>query len=135
MGLRSKTGELQRRSRRRVKKAIVKVPGPSTNPATNLMILDIAMRGLTMVVGRKAESKLLSMRYDASKASDIVHGRSLIQSVAATGAARMASKSVPGFLLVTGGLLAKAVFDRALNPGESTRRGERKLARQARKAK
>lgn len=131
MSLRSKTGEPRRR---RFRKTAGKVPGPSTNPATNLLILDIAMRGVSMVIGRGMEKSLLKARYDAEKASNIVKGRSLLQSAAATGAARMASRSVPGFLLVAGGLFAKAVLDRALSPRSSARRGKRKLARQADKA-
>jgi hypothetical protein len=134
MSLLSTTRSLNRRSRRRVKRAAVKVPGPSTNPATNLLILDVAMRGVSMLIGRSMEKAMLRARYDAGKASDIVKGRSMLQSAAATGAARMASRSVPGFLLVTGGLLAKAVFDRTLSPRQSRRRGERTLAKQAENA-
>ena len=51
--------------------------------------------------------------------------------MAATGAARMATRSVPGFLLVSGGLLAKALVDRSLRPRDARRRGDRKLAAQA----
>jgi hypothetical protein len=46
----------------------------------------------------------------------------------------MASRSVPGFLLVTGGLLAKAVFDRSSGRRKSARRGEQQFAEQAEKA-
>jgi len=41
---------------------------------------------------------------------------------------------LPGFVLVTGGLLAKAVFDRSFSRRESVRRGEQELAEQAAKA-
>ena len=117
-----------------VKQTLAKVPGPSTNPATNLLIIDVAMRGASMVLWRGMEKALLRARYNPDKASDIVKGRSIIQSAAATGAARMATRSVPGFLLVTGGLLAKAVFDRSFSRRESVLRGEQQLAEQAAKA-
>jgi hypothetical protein len=141
MVVRTTSKGLRRRGKRRVRKAldstkgtIAKVPGPSNNPATNLMILDVAMRGASMIFGRGMEKALLRARYDPDKASDIVKGRSLVQSVAATGAARMATRSVPGFLLVTGGLLAKAVFDRSFSRRESVRRAEQQFAKQAQNA-
>jgi hypothetical protein len=141
MGVRTTSKGLSRRGRRRARRAlhstkqtIAKVPGPSNNPATNLLILDVAMRGASMLFGRGMEKALLRARYDPGKASDIVKGRTLVQSMAATGAARMATKSVPGFLLVTGGLLAKAVFDRSFSRRESVQRGERTLAEQAQNA-
>jgi len=123
-----------RRTARKAKGALSNVPGPSNNPATNLLIIDVAMRGASMVFWRGMEKALLRTRYDRDKARDIVRGRSVIQSAAATGAARMATRSVPGFLIVTGGLLAKAVFDRSFRRRESVRRGERQFAEQAAKA-
>jgi hypothetical protein len=123
-----------RKAARTTKRALAKVPGPSSNPATNLLIIDVAVRGVSMIVGRGMEKALLRTRYNPGKAADIVKGRPLWQSMAATGAARMATRSVPGFLLVTGGLLAKAVFDRSLGRREAVRRGERDLADQAAQA-
>jgi len=120
-----------RKARTRAKRTIAKVPGPSSNPATNLLIMDVAMRGASMIAGRAMEKTLLSARYSGQKAADIVKGRSLVQSMAATGAARLATRSVPGFLLVTGGLLAKAIFDRSFSRRESVRRGEEQFAEQA----
>ena len=46
----------------------------------------------------------------------------------------MATRSVPGFLLVTGGLLAKTLIDRSLRPREARHRGDRQLAEQAENA-
>jgi len=83
---------------RKAKKVAAKVPGPSSNPATNLLILDIAMRGATMIAGRAVEKVLLSARYSGRKAGDIVQGRTFVQSMAANAAARTATKSIPGFL-------------------------------------
>jgi hypothetical protein len=120
-----------RKAAAKTKGAIARVPGPSTNPATNLLIIDVAMRGASMLFWRGMEKALLRARYNQEKASDIVKGRSMIQSAASTGAARLATRSVPGFLVVTGGLLAKAVFDRTLSRRESVRRGEKQFAEQA----
>jgi len=128
----------RRRQRRQARRAALKLrdgvarlPGPSSNPATNLLVADVAMRGISMLVGRGLEKTVLAARYDPDKAADIVKGRTLTQSMLATGAARMATKSLPGFLLVSGGLFAKAVFDRTLHRGEAVRRGEQQLSKQA----
>jgi hypothetical protein len=135
--LRSTARKAQRaaaRTKRSTRRALAKVPGPSSNPATNLLIIDVAVRGLSLLAGRSMEKALLRTRYQQDKAADIIKGRPLIQSMAATGAARMATRSVPGFLAVTGGLLVKAVFDRSIGRREAMRRGEQQFADQAAKA-
>ena len=134
MSLKSRARSTARKASAKAKNAAEKIPGPSSNPATNLLILDIAMRGASMIAGRAMQRALLGARYDPEKAADIVKGRSLVQSMAATGAARMATRSLPGLLLVTGGLLAKTLFDRSLRPRDARRRGEKQLAVQAAKA-
>ncbi len=121
-----------------------KVPGPSSNPATNLLIMDVALRGAALLVARAIERNALRMRYRADTASDIVEGRSMTQSLAVTGAARVATRSVPGLLVVAGGLLAKSVIDRSLSRGKNPRKvrrdkaavaGDKALLAQAQKAK
>ena len=134
MSITSKARSTARQASAKAKRAAEKIPGPSSNPATNLLILDIAMRGASMVAGRAMQRALLGARYDPEKAAHIVEGRTIFQSMTATGAARIASKSVAGFLLVTGGLLAKTLLDRSLRPREARRRGEKQLAAQAAKA-
>ena len=120
--------------KRKAKRPGGEVPGPSTNPATNLLIMDIAMRGASLLAARGIERAALRLRYKPGKADDIVEGRSMVAMLAATGAARMATRSVPGFLLVSAGLLAKTLIDRSLRPRESRRRGDRQLAEQAAQA-
>ena len=134
MSVAPKVTSTARRAARKAKGAMAKVPGPSNNPATNLLIMDIAMRGASMIAGRAVEKVILKARYSGKKAGDIVAGRTMLQSMAATGAARFATKSIPGFLLVTGGLVAKTIFDRSFSKRESVKRGERQLAEQAAQA-
>ncbi len=119
---------LRKRSRKRTDRT---VPGPSPNPATNLLIVDVAVRGAALLAARAIERAALRVRYGRAKAGDIVEGRSTVATLATTGAARVATRSLPGFLLVTGGLLAKTLIDRSLKPREARRRGDRKLARRA----
>jgi hypothetical protein len=123
-----------RNARAKTRKALAKIPGPSTNPATNLLILDLAMRGASLIASRGMQRALLRTRYQREKADDIVKGRTMLAALTATGAARIATRSVPGFFLVTGGLLAKAVLDRSLSRRQSVRQGERQLAEQAAQA-
>jgi len=130
MSVRSKSRQLKSKATG----ALAKVPGPSSNPATNLIILDIAMRGASLIAGRGVQRALLRTRYQREQADDIVEGHSMLASLAATGAARVATRSIPGFLLVAGGLFAKAVIDRTLSRRTSTRRGDRRLAAQAAQA-
>jgi hypothetical protein len=118
----------------KTKGTLAKIPGPSSNPATNLLILDVAMRGASMIAGRAMERALLRTRYQREKADAIVKGRSMLSALTATGVARIATRSVPGFLLVTGGIIAKTIIDRSLSRREAVRRGERQLAERAAEA-
>lgn len=127
MGVRAKA----RKIKGKTKATLSKVPGPSSNPATNLVILDVAMRGAAFIASRGVERALLRTRYQRQKAADIVRGRSFLQSLTATSAARVATRSVPGFLLVAGGLLAKAALDRSQSKRQAIRKGEQQLAKQA----
>ncbi len=133
MGLKSTTRKAGRSAKKAGRK-LASVRGPSTNPATNLLILDVAVRGASLIAGRAVERAALRARYNRAKASHIVEGRSATQALLATGAARLATRSLPGLLLVTGGLLAKVVVDRALGRRKSARQGEQQLAEQAERA-
>ena len=135
------SGSLTRRGRRKVRRAVdkaragaQKVPGPSTNPATNLLIADIVMNGAAILFRRSMEKAALTLRFDREKAKQVVQGRSLIESSLSYAAARYATRSVPGFLLVTGGLLAKSVLDRVKHPRQAEREGERALLKKAENA-
>jgi hypothetical protein len=136
----AKASKLARKSRRRADKVLARahkdgreVPGPSTNPATNLLIADIAVRGAGIVFRHTVERVLLRARFKPEEAQEIVEGRTLGRSMITFAAARMATRSVPGFLAVTGGLAAKAIVDRSLNRAKSRRAGDKTLRRKARR--
>ena len=133
MDVRAKGRQLKHKAEE-ARDALERVPGPSTNPATNLLILDVAIRGASLIAGRLIEKGALRARYRPKKASDIVKGRTFLETIAATGAARIATRSVPGFVLVAGGLLVKAAFDRSQSLRKARREGERQLAEQAERA-
>ena len=127
-------GRVVNKAIRKTRGTIAKVPGPSTNPATNLLIADIAVRRAGRLFRRSMEKGLLRARFSPDQAHDIIEGRSLGRTLVGAAVARVATRSVPGALLVGGGLVAKAIFDRSLSRRESRRRGEEALEEQAEQA-
>ncbi|MET1754269.1 hypothetical protein ABVV53_02155 [Novosphingobium sp. RD2P27] len=87
--------------------------GPSPNPHTNLLIADVALRGSAMLARRAVEHGLLGSKYAPRKAKAILRGRTFGETLFHTAIARVATRSVPGAILVGGGLLAKTLYDRS----------------------
>ncbi|MBV1918857.1 MAG: hypothetical protein KUG65_12470 [Sphingomonadaceae bacterium] len=86
--------------------------GPSPNPKTNLILADVALRGASVVVREGLERGLLGKRYAPDKAKKILKGRSMADTMVSTAIVKLATRSVPGAILVGGGLLAKTLYDR-----------------------
>ena len=107
------------------------VPGPSNNPSTNLIIHDIILRSAGRLTRHTLEKALLGRQYGSQFAKEVVENRSLVQTLAAYGVTKVATKSVPGALLVGGGLLAKVLFDRSTSRRSSRRKGEKALRKQS----
>ena len=107
------------------------VLGPSTNPATNLIIQDILLRSSGRIARLAVEKGLLRRRYGSSHAKNIVENRSLLHTLAAYGVTKVATRSVPGALLVGGGLAIKTLFDRSQSKKKAGRQGDRMLDKQA----
>lgn len=110
-----------------------KAEGPSPNPMTNLIITDIVLRGGGRLVRTVLEKNLLGAKYPPEKASALVSGRSMAQTLIGTAVARVATKSVPGALLVGGGLLAKTLYDRRKG-AEAREKGEAQIDKRAERA-
>ncbi|MEO6718084.1 MAG: hypothetical protein ABIM50_12660 [Novosphingobium sp.] len=104
-------------------------PGPSPNSMTNLVIADIALRSGGQLLRHAVERTLLGLRYPQGTAKRIVKGRSMTTTLLGTAAARIAMRSVPGALLVGGGLLAKTLFDRRQSRRKAKAEGEAAVAR------
>ena len=107
------------------------IPGPSPNPSTNLIIHDILLRSAGRLTRQTLEKALLGRQYGSKFAKEVVENRSLVQTLAAYGVTKVATKSVPGAVLVGAGLLAKTIFDRSTSRRRSRRSGERALRKQA----
>lgn len=107
------------------------VPGPSPNPATNLLIGDLALRSAGRLVRLSLEKGLLGRRYGGHFARAAIDNRSLLQTAAAYGATKLATRSLPGAALVWGGLIAKTLYDRRQGKRKARREGDKQLAKQA----
>jgi len=92
---------------RRVSRAM-----PSPNPNTNLMITDIVVRGSGLFLRRKLKDRMLLEEYDPEQVTKFKDGKGLLRTVSLFGASRLASGSLPGLVLVAGGLAAKTIYDR-----------------------
>ncbi|TMM46696.1 hypothetical protein [Qipengyuania marisflavi] len=107
------------------------VPGPSTDPSTNLIIHDIVLRSAGRLTRLTLEKGLLGRRYGTRFAKDVVENRSLLHTLAAYGVTKLATRSLPGAALVGGGLLVKTIFDRSKSKRAAKRDGNRVLREQA----
>lgn len=111
------------------------IPGPSSNPMTNLIVADLVLRAGTRVARHAMERVVLGTKYSPSKSKDIVKSRTMMQTLVGTAVARVATGSVPGALAIGGALLAKSLYDRRKNQQAAKVEGEISIEKQARQGK
>jgi hypothetical protein len=109
------------------------VPGPSPNPATNLIIQDIAMRAGGRLIRVGVEKGLLRGRYGGTGAKAIVENRSMMHTLLSGLLARYATRSLPGAAIIGTGLAAKTLYDRRRTKKSAKKAGDKSLAKMARK--
>lgn len=102
----------------------------SPNPMTTLVLADLALRGGGRLLRHVVERTLLGAKYSPAKAKNIVKGRSMTQTLVGTALARIATRSVPGAIVVGGGLLAKTLYDRK-HAKKAARQGKKAVDEQA----
>jgi hypothetical protein len=107
------------------------VLGPSSNPATNLIIQDIAIRAGGRLIRHTLEKGMLRGRYGGTGAKAIVENRPLLHTLITTALARWATRSLPGAVVVGSGLVAKTLYDRGRSKRASRRAGDKSLAKMA----
>lgn len=110
------------------RKGLKKAPGPSPNPATNLLIAEIAVSSAGRIARRSMEKGLLQARFEPEQAVAIVEGRGMVHTMLTAAVARVATRSVPGALLVGGGLFAKVLYDRSRSRREARKSGKKAIA-------
>lgn len=121
------------RAARKTTEAAAKTDGPSPNPMTNVVLADIALRGGGQLLRRAVEMAVLGAKYSPEKARNIIKGRSMAQTLVSTAIARIATRSVPGAILVGGGLLAKTLYDRSKDRQLARLEGKKDVEEQAAK--
>ncbi len=113
--------------------AVDAVEQASPNPMTNLILTDLLLRGGGRIMRHAIEAALLSTKYDKAKARKIVKGRTIGQTLITTAAARIATRSVPGAIIVGGASIAKLLYDRRRGKLKSRIEGQQEVAEQAAK--
>jgi hypothetical protein len=127
-----RTAEKAKETAAKAKESVKQVPPPSPNPMTNLVIADIVLRGGGRLLRTVVERSVLKTKYPHETAKSLINGRGMAQTLIGTAVARIATRSVPGAILVGGGLLAKALYDRKKGP-EAEEKGKKAVARRAAK--
>lgn len=85
---------------------------PALSPIVTLIVADLAVRAGEKLVRRGVERGLLDGKL--AKTSRVIRGPTFKETILGTVAAEVARRSVPGAILVGGGLIAKALRDRRL---------------------
>lgn len=104
--------------------ADVHVPGPSPNPVTNLLINEIVLRSIGRITRHTLEKALLGKRYGAELARETIDNRSTMHTLTAYAVTKFATRSIPGFALVSTGLIAKTLFDRSQKRRKAQRKSD-----------
>lgn len=131
----NETGKDIRKATRKKVGDATELRGPSPNIATNLAIADIALRGGAVLARRAVEHALLGQRYAPTKAKAILRGRTLTETAVQGVLARVALSSIPGAIVVVGGLAAKTLYDRSRDRRAARREGEGTLDDMAKKGR
>ena len=118
-----------------LEKVVETAAAPSPNPMTNLIIADLALRGGGQLLRHALERTLLGAAYSKAEAKNLVKGRTMAQTLIGTAIARIATRSVPGAIVIGGGLLAKTLYDRRRGKGAARADGAKAVAKQAEKGR
>lgn len=86
---------------------------PSPNPATNLLIADIVVRGASSMLRGGIEKRVAKASADTEEqAQELLDGRTLLTTLGLYGASKLATRSPIGLGIVAGGLVLKTLYDR-----------------------
>lgn len=128
--IKTATGKIEKTA---AKAETVQPPTPSPSPMTNVILADVLLRAGGQLLRHSVETGVLGRQFGKGKAKKIVKGRSMTQTLLGTAIARIATRSVPGAIIVGGGLLAKTLYDRR-RAAEAAKEGKEAVDRQADRA-
>ncbi|MDT0574912.1 hypothetical protein RM533_01790 [Croceicoccus sp. F390] len=110
-----------------------RVPGISPNPMTNLIVTDIMLRTISLAARRVAQAELLKTGLRGKEAEKLAKRKSLRRTLFSAGLARLATRSIPGAMVVSGGVFAKTLYDRSKSR-RARHEGNKKLQKSLAKA-
>ena len=105
----------------------------AVNPVTTLIIADLALRGGGQLLRRAVNRTLLGSKNSKPDAANPGKGQTIAQSLISSAIVRIATRSVPGAIVVGGGLLAKMLYDRRRSTGPAKAKHTTVAAKQAEK--
>ena len=115
-------------SKAKGKAAARAITGASPDPKTNLVLADIALRTGSLLLRRGIERGILGLGGKSPEAAKaVIKGRTWGETLAGAALARVATASVPGAIVVGGGMLAKTLYDRRKRRSEARAEGEAAL--------
>lgn len=97
---------------RLTRKARAEAKAKLPNPVANLVLADLALRGGGALLRRVVEKGLLTPKLGKTGAAERIKARSMRETLLSAALTRVATRSVPGAIVVGGGMLAKALYDR-----------------------
>ena len=103
---------------------------PSPNPATNLLITDIVIRGASSLLRQNIEKRVAKASYeDNEQAERLLDGRTMLTTLGLYGASKLATRSPLGLGIVATGLVAKTLYDRGKARQRQRRKRKKLLSR------
>ncbi|ALG60199.1 hypothetical protein AAG614_11310 [Citromicrobium bathyomarinum] len=88
------------------------VPGLSPNPAANLIMANAIVRTGSILLRRAVDKRMLRGRYGKDTAEAAAENQGLGSTLTALALSKVAARSSTGAVVVGGGMLAKALYDR-----------------------
>jgi len=88
------------------------VPGLSPNPAANLIMANAIVRTGSILLRRAVDKRMLRGRYGKDTAEAAAENQGLGSTLTALALSKVAARSSTGAVVVGGGMLARALYDR-----------------------
>ena len=88
------------------------VPGLSPNPAANLIMANAIVRTGSILLRRAVDKRMLRGRYGKDTAEAAAENQGLGSTLTALALSKVAARSSTGAVVVVGGMLARALYDR-----------------------
>ena len=100
---------------------------PSPNPATNLLIAEVVLRGASTLFRKRVEKKVAKASYeDEAEAERLLDGKTVITTLGLYSASKLATRSPLGLGVVASGLVLKTLYDRGKARQQRRRSAKRK---------